>query len=193
METNEKQIGEIQSSKRPKEGEEKLDGRPVDNVMELQLLVSEEGEEEGEEIDLPEVRFLGNPESEDDNLRPHGPDRAKVWKKTGEWVRQFAIETHPTIRERTYDNRLEAEKSYFHGEEEPDYYEWQEDEETLAEIRPRYRQIKQGLINQIGRPTRSDFGSLYPHKYDDPGLSERGRRSVRDLKAVFGQDVVVSS
>lgn len=189
MRENKEQIGEIVARTRPSEGED-LDGKVVEQVLELQLSVREDGEE-GREIDLPPVRFVESTETGDDNLDPYGPDRAEVWKKTGEWIQQLAIKSHPTIKEKTYENRVKAEESYVHGKDQPDYYEWQEDEETLVEIRPKYRGIKQELIDQIGRPTREDFDDLYPHKYDDPGLSEHARRTVRDLKAVFGQDIVV--
>ncbi len=183
------QIGEIIVRTKPSE-QESLDGQLVEQVLELQLSVTENGEE-GRKIDLPKVRLLGNPETGGQVLDPYGPDRAKVWKKTGEWIQQLAIKSHPTIQENTYENRVKAEESYVHGKDQPDFYEWQEDEDTLVEIRPKYRQIRQELIDEIGKPTREDFDNLYPHKYDDPGLSEHARRTVRDLKAVFGQDIVV--
>lgn len=192
METDEKQIGEIVSASRKPQEAERLNELKIEKILEIQLLISGEDEErEGKEIELPEVRFVKDCEGEGDNPEPYGPDRARVWKKTGEWLKEIVIDEHPDISERTYQNRLKAEKSYFYGEDEPDYYEWQEDEETLSRIRKNYVRVKQDLIDRIDHPTRADFDRLYPHKYDDPGLSERGRRTVRDLKAVFGSNVVV--
>ncbi|MFB6291320.1 MAG: hypothetical protein ABEJ25_06290 [Candidatus Bipolaricaulia bacterium] len=195
MNTGEKQIERILVETRTVEEDGGLEDQTVEQLLELRLVV-EYGEDnevkEKEEIVLPEVHLVRSSE-EEDRIVPYGPDRANTWKKAGEWLHQLVIEPHPVIREKTHENRLRAEESYFHGEEEPDYYEWQEDEETLAEIRSRYSQVKQELVNVLGKPTRSDFDNLYPHKYDDPGLSERARRSVRDLRAIFGQDIVVSS
>lgn len=193
MKIDDKQKTEIVFRDRTGGEEESVDGFTVERTVIPHLLVGEYDDEEQEEkIELPAVRLIKDPESTDDISKPYGPDRARVWKKTGEWLRQLVVEAHPVIQDMTYENRLKAEESYFHGKEDPDYYEWQEDEETLAKIRGSYREVKEKLADRIGRPARSDFDELYPHKYDDPGLSERARRAVRDLKAIFGSDIVVS-
>lgn len=168
-----------------------LDGLKVSHVRSFQLLLHDDSGEKNREIDLPGVRFVFSEEGT--APRPFGPDRAKIWKKASEWVVDLVISNHSKIEERKYQNRVEAEKRYLYGEEEPDYYNWQDDEETLKEIRPTYEDLKQGLVDEVGRPRREDFDELYPHEYDDPGLSERARRTVRDLKAVFGDGVLVGS
>jgi len=137
---------------------------------------------------LPDVRFLeveGRSRAE-----PRGQDRAKLWKKVSEWLIELVISRHPKIKRHEWENRVKGEKWYMHREEEPDYYSWQEDEETLKEIRPEYASVKNVLLETVGRSTRQDFKDLLPHEYDDPGLSKRGREAVRDLKAVFGTEIL---
>lgn len=168
-----------------------LDGLKVSHVRLFQLLLVDDDEGEKREIDLPEVHFVLTEKEESPG--PHGPDRAKIWKKASEWMVDLVISDHPKVEEEKYQNRVEAEKRYLYGDEEPDYYQWQDDEETLKGIRPTYKDLKQGLIEEVGRPRRKDFDELYPHEYDDPGLSERARRAVRDMKAVFGDGVLVDA
>ncbi|MFW6071031.1 MAG: hypothetical protein ACOC86_01435 [Candidatus Bipolaricaulota bacterium] len=172
-----------------KEEDDRVDGVKVGHVSSFDLILSipKEGEEEA---NLPEVRFLtreGNTSPE-----PYGPDRARTWKKASEWLIDRVITRHPRIEDKRYENRVKAEKKYLHGDQEPDYYRWQDDEESLEEVRPLYESVRKELIEEIGRPRREDFDRLFPHQYDDPGLSERARRAVRDLKAVFGEEILVS-
>jgi len=164
------------------------EGAEASRVASLQLLVKN-GDGEERRIELPEVRFL---EVEGrSRARPRGQDRAKLWKKVSEWLIELVISRHPRVKRREWDNRVKAEKWYMHREEKPDYYNWQEDEETLKEIRPKYSSVKDALLEKVGRPRRQDFKDLLPHEYDDPGLSERGREAVRDLKAVFGTEILI--
>ncbi len=166
-----------------------LEQEEISHVLSLELLAKfPEGEEE-KEADLPEVRFVHSDDKA--GARPYGPDRAKAWKSASEWIQELVIDKHPTVKEKRYQNRLRSEESYFHNKEEPDLYQWQEDEELLKEIRPKYSGFKNDIINEIGKPSRSDFDQLYPHQYDDPGLSERARRTVRDLKGVFGEQIMI--
>jgi len=161
--------------------------RETESVTSFHLLVKNE-DGENRRIELPDVRFLeveGRSRAE-----PRGQDRAKLWKKVSEWLIELVISRHPKIKRHEWENRVKGEKWYMHREEEPDYYSWQEDEETLEGIRPKYSSIKNVLIETVGRPTRQDFKTLLPHEYDDPGLSERGRKAVRDLKAVFGSEIL---
>lgn len=166
-----------------------LDGLRVSHVKLFKLFLTDNGDEEGREIDLPGVRFVLSEEVT--SPRSYGPDRAKIWKKASEWMEELVISNHPKIEEKKYQKRVEAEKRYLYGDEGPDYYHWQDDEEALRGIRPTYEDLKRGLVDEVGRPRREDFDELYPHEYDDPGLSERARRAVRDLKAVFGDGVLV--
>ena len=152
----------------------------------------EQGGGEKRKVEIPRIRFVTeNPD--EGEPRPFGPDRALCWKKIGEWLQSIFVDSHPGIREKRYENRVQAERSYLYGDEDYEPERWQEDEVALKEIRPLYEDVRKGLIERIGRPTREDFGKLYPHNYDDPGLSERARRAVRDLKAVFGSDVLKST
>lgn len=167
---------------------QEAEGRPVSYSLSLQLKFR--NQDEYETIDLPRIRFVHSG-SKNSTPEPFGPDRARVWKKTGEWIQEILINPNKKIEEKRYQNRLKAEASYFHNKEKPDLYKWQEDDETLEKLRPDYRHIRKKLVTLIGKPKRSDFDKLYPHQYDDPGLSERARRIVRDLKAVFDQDIVV--
>lgn len=191
METKEQPCVEIVFQSQDPENDEELGGSAVVEVLKPLLIAinGEDGEER--EIELPEVRLLVDSDENHGNLRPHGPDRAKTWKKVSEWIQEIFIDNNPVIQENRYQNRVKAESSYLFNREDPELYEWQEDEATLEEMRPRYSNIKNELLEQIGRPVRSDFAELYPHKYDDPGLSERARRTVYDLKAVFGPDILI--
>ncbi|MBS3824968.1 hypothetical protein KGY58_00290 [Candidatus Bipolaricaulota bacterium] len=192
MRTNAKQIGKIVVSSREPGKVEKPNGEPVDRVLEIYLLVIERGEGGNQKkLELPEVRFLEDKSANAKKPRAYGPDRAKTWKMASEWIQDIVIDNHPTIKEKRYQNRVKAESSHLYNENTPDLYEWQEDEETLKEIRPSYTDVKNALEEHIGKPARSDFAELYPHNYDDPGLSQRARRTVRDLKAVFGTDILI--
>ncbi|MBS3786695.1 hypothetical protein KGY79_00700 [Candidatus Bipolaricaulota bacterium] len=191
METEEKRVGEIVFRSQDPESEEELAGLPVVEVLTARLIVSNGEDGEEREIELPEVRLLGDEGGGDGSSKPHGPDRAKTWKKVSEWIQEIVIDNNPVIQEKRYQNRVKAESSYLFNREDPDLYEWQEDEETLEEMRLLYSNIKNKLLEEIGKPVRSDFAELYPHKYDDPGLSERARRIVYDLKAVFGPDILI--
>ena len=190
MKTHESQIGEIVANTRPPKEKSERCHPAVEQIRELMLLVKKK-DEDNRKINLPQVRLLKNDKSPRNKLKPHGPDRGKTWKKTGEWLQHLVIKQHPAIRELNYENRVKAEESFFYGKKKPRYREWQDEEKTLLKIRSKYQIIKRELIDQIGQPERSDFDELYPHKYDDPGLSERARRVVRDLKAVFGRDIIV--
>ena len=193
VETEKDQIGKIVFTEKDTpecEEADDLDGTSVIGVLEPRLSL-EEGDEEDREIGLPTIRLLAGKDREGDKPNVYGPDRAKTWKLAGEWMQKFVLDRHPAVKERRYQNRVKAESSYLFNREDPDLYEWQEDEEVLREVRPRYIRIKEGLVDRIGRPTRSDFDKLYPHNYDDPGLSERARRTVRDLKAVFGPEILI--
>ena len=195
MKTGKKKIEKlkVQSSASESE-EEKLDGHPVSGVVipKLVIFFEENDEDEKESIELPRVRFIAVDCNDSSEVRPYGPDRAKTWKLAGEWIRDLFIASHPEVEEKKYQNRLKAEEAYFHNKEDPEFYNWQEDEELLEEVRPGYERVKTELVDLFGRPDRSDYDRLYPHQYDDPGLSERGRRTVRDLRAIFGSDIVTS-
>ncbi|MBS3736613.1 MAG: hypothetical protein V5A87_06955 [Candidatus Bipolaricaulota bacterium] len=194
MKTEERRVVEIVVRSQDQANEEEFDGLPVVEVLKPRLIVMSKGEEgEEKEIELPDVRLLGEDGEDDGGLRVHGPDRAKTWKKVSEWIQDIVIDNHPVIQEKRHQNRVKAESSYLYGQEDPELYEWQEDEEILEEMRPQYSSLRNQLVEQIGNPTRSDFAELYPHKYDDPGLSEQARRTVRDLKAVFGSDILIKA
>lgn len=193
MKTEERRVLEIVVRSKDPDNEEYLDGSSIVEVLKLSLIVSSGEDEEEKEIDLPKVRLLDDGGGVENNPEAHGPDRAKTWKKVSEWVQDIVIDNNPVIQEKRYQNRVKAESSYLHGHEDPELYEWQEDEEILEEMRPQYSSLRYKLVEQIGKPTRSDFAELYPHKYDDPGLSEQARRTVRDLKAVFGSDILIKA
>lgn len=189
MEDKESQLEEVKFKRKNPEEQEELEGLSVSKALNPKLIVRKNGDEK-KEIQLPAVRILEDSSAHDVSRKPYGPDRAKVWKKANEWIQSVVIDNHPVIQEKRYQNRKKSESAYLHNKEDPDLYEWQEDEETLEEIRPIYSHIREALEEMIGKPRRSDFADLYPHKYDDPGLSERARRIVRDLKAVFGSDIL---
>ena len=187
METEEKQTYKLTFRSRSPDEDKKLDGLSVVEVLKPVLLVRKDGKEE---IELPNVRLVSEGESKAGSSEFYGPDRARVWKMAGEWVQELVIDKNPVIQEKRHKNRVKAESSYLYHREDPDLYEWQEDEEILETIRPHYSDVKDALLDRIGKPARSDFSKLYPHKYDDPGLSEQARRTVWDLKAVFGSDIL---
>ena len=190
MKTEERRDLEIIVRSQEPENEEDLDGLPVVEVLKPLLIVSSNENGKEKEIDLPKVRLLGDGSGDKNNPEAHGPDRAKTWKKVSEWVQDIVIDNHPVIQEKRHQNRVKAESSYLYGQEDPKLYEWQEDEEILEEMRPQYSSLRNQLVEETGKPTRSDFAKLYPHKYDDPGLSEQASRTVRGLKAVFGSDIL---
>ncbi|MFW6048892.1 MAG: hypothetical protein ACOC88_01835 [Candidatus Bipolaricaulota bacterium] len=182
----------ISEEKSLEEGEDgnKIQGNTI--LPSILIHRKELAEEYGGEVELPEVRFKGVPDSTDQSIKPVGKDVARVWKSASEWLQELVVHRDELVKDGLYKNRLKAEEEHFRGEESKETYRWQEDEETLTSLRPAYRSITKGLIERIGKPTRSDFDSLYPHEFDDPGLSERARRAVRDLKAVFGREVLDS-
>jgi hypothetical protein len=167
-----------------------FEGNEVSRVLFIELVVRDPERDGEEEISFPEVRLVRSDDTAP--TRPYGPDRAKTWKSASEWIQELFIDRHPAVQKKRYQNRLKSEEAYFHNKEDPDLYQWQDDEELLREIRPKYSGFKNDIINEIGKPYRSDFDQLYPHQYDDPGLSERARRTVRDLKAVFGEGIMVN-
>ncbi len=176
-------------SKEKEEGAEVGGGQVAKVLTPLLKVIDSEGKSEA--IELPEVRQIKTDKKKNGSVVPYGPDRAKAWKMASEWVQELVIDENPVIQERRFQNRVKAESSYLYNEESQELYEWQEDEETLKTIRPDYNHLKKTLVDRVGKPTRSDFAELYPHKYDDPGLSEQARRTVRDLKAVFGSEILL--
>lgn len=176
-------------SKEP-ENEEEMEGHPVNHSLFFKLKFR--SQEEDRIVDLPRIRFI-RLEDKTSSPEPWGADRARTWKKASEWIQEIVIDNNPVIQEKRHQNRKKVERAYFHEGEEPDLYKWQEDKEILEEIQPYYSRVKKVLEERIGKPTRSDFAKLYPHKYEDPGLSQRARRAVRDLKAVFGGEIFIKS
>ncbi|MBS3812814.1 hypothetical protein KGY64_03215 [Candidatus Bipolaricaulota bacterium] len=173
--------------------EEGEDGNKMQgNTILPSILIHREelAEEYGGEVELPEVRFEGDTGRPGQLMEPIGKDVARAWKSASEWLQELVVHRDEHVKDGLYKNRLKAEEEHFLGEGSEETYRWQEDEETLTSLRPAYRSITEGLIEGIGKPSRSDFDSLYPHEFDDPGLSERARRAVRDLKAVFGREVL---
>lgn len=143
-------------------------------------------------VSLSRVRFIVPRVRPKRPPSPHPKDRARVWKKLAEWIQYFVILPHPEIRHKHYQFRVKIQQHVYQAKKKPKPYHWQEEREILHKLRPQYEAIKQKLIQEVGRPTRSDYRRLYPHDYEDIGLSERARRTVRDLKAIFGRDVLLA-
>lgn len=174
-----------------------VQGNPVKKTLYIGLRryrSASESSGEGSKIEtiasLPRVRFISPEDCPEGQPVPYPLDRGKTWKKLGEWVYQLVISAHPKVCERERDDSRKGQKWKLLNGEEPDFYRWFEDEELLSEIRPRYSNLREKMIEKVGRPLRSDFNLLFPHSYDDEGLSDRGRRTVRELRAIFGKDIV---
>jgi len=184
------EINELEVKERQPTEMEDVRGRRVKTIL-LPLIQIGTGTG-SEKIELPEVRLVSSGEDGPSSGKTYGPDRARAWKKASEWVQEIVIDQDPLVEEKRYQNRVKAEQAYLYRREDPELYQWQDDEENLKKLRTKYSGLKRALVERIGRPTRRDFAELYPHEYEDPGLSERARRAVRDLKAVFGAGTVRS-
>ncbi len=153
-------------------------------------------EEYGEEIELPEVRLEdqtgGNGRSRN-SQKPVEVDVARAWKAANEWIQELVVYRDERVRKKIHENRVKDETNHYRGVKTEEKFRWQYDEETMKDLRPIYRPVKEKLIEDLGNPKRSAFASLFPHEFDDLGLSGRARRAVRDLKAVFGEDILLKS
>jgi hypothetical protein len=120
-------------------------------------------------------------------------DRARAWEEFSRWIVYLIITSDPAVQEGQYQNRLKAE-SWAHGlgeqPKEDELYDWRTDKAMLERLRPRYARVMEKLCGVVGRPRREDFDRLYPNRYEDEGLSDRARQALRDLKALFGPEIL---
>ena len=105
----------------------------------------------------------------------------------------MVISTDPAVQQGQYENRLKWQNWAHLGRERPgaeDLYDWRRDSETLERLRPLYERARSKLIRVIGRPSKADVAARHPNPFEDEGLSDDARRLIRDLKAVFGPDIL---
>lgn len=120
-------------------------------------------------------------------------DRARLWEELSRWIVYLVITPDPTVQEGQYQNRLKAESwAHGHGEQpkEDELYDWRTDKATLGRLRPRYAPVMRKMCEAMARPRQADFDALYPNRYEDEGLSDRARQALRDLKALFGPEIL---
>lgn len=131
--------------------------------------------------------------SEDAPAEPLSVDRARAWEELAKWVQYCVISADEVVQQGQYENRLKWQKWAHLGRQRPgldDLYDWRQDKDTLERLRPLYRPVAEKLTNVIGPPSRTDADALYPNPFEDEGLSDDARRLIRDLKAIFGPDIV---
>lgn len=131
--------------------------------------------------------------SDDAPPEPLPVDRARAWAELAKWVQYCVISADSVVQQGQYENRLKWQRWAHLGKQRPgpnDLYDWRRDEDTLQRLRPRYRPVADKLIDAIGAPSRADANALYPNPFEDEGLSDDARRLIRDLKAIFGPDIV---
>ncbi len=120
-------------------------------------------------------------------------DRARAWEELAQWICHYVIYADPTVQEGQYRNRLQWQAWAHRGTDKPaqeDLYDWRRDEATLQRLRPSYRAAVDRLGQAVGWPQRGDIAEVYPNPFEDEGLSDDARRLIRDLKAIFGPDIV---
>ncbi|MFB6286173.1 MAG: hypothetical protein ABEK03_06315 [Candidatus Bipolaricaulia bacterium] len=142
---------------------------------------------------LTPVPFVAPPETPSDDPGVLPSDRAKAWEELAQWICHFVIYADPTVQEGQYRNRLAWQAWAHRGADRPsdeDLYDWRRDDATLERLRPFYAATADRLGNAIGWPRRSDIAEVYPNPFEDEGLSDDARRLIRDLKAIFGPDIV---
>lgn len=124
---------------------------------------------------------------------PLPADRARAWDELAQWICYYVIYPDPAVQDGQYQNRLRWQQWAHRGAERPsadDLYDWRRDESTVARLRPHYRSVAEKLIEAIGAPSRADAAALHPNPFEDEGLSDDARRLLRDLRAVFGRELV---
>ncbi len=139
---------------------------------------------------LPRVRLISD--SAGSGVMPHCEDRGKAWQALADWIKFTIIFKDPAVERGQYENRLKAEDWAHRGtaqSRKADLYDWQRDESVLQRLRPRYRPLRDRLMEAIGRPRQADFDRLYPNEYDDIGFSDAARKRIKELKVVFGSDI----
>lgn len=124
---------------------------------------------------------------------PMPSDRARSWEELIQWICYYVIYADPAVQEGQYQNRLAWQAWAHRGAEKPsqdELYDWRRDDATLQRLQPWYMATAQRLGGAVGWPGRSDIAEVYPNPFEDEGLSDDARRLIRDLKAIFGPDIV---
>jgi hypothetical protein len=121
-------------------------------------------------------------------------DRVRAWEELARWIVYLVITPDPVVQEGEYQNRLKAENwAHGHGEQpqEDKLYDWRTDQAALERLRPRYARVIQKMCQAVGRPSQKDFELIYPNRYKDEWLSDQTRQALRDLRALFGPEVIM--
>lgn len=120
-------------------------------------------------------------------------DRAGAWEELGRWICHLVIYPDEAVKAGQDANRNRWQQWAHDGAPRPttdDLYDWRHDEAALQRLRASYAPLAAKLRDAIGRPSRSDIAERYPNPFEDEGLSDDARRLIRDLKAVFGADLM---
>jgi hypothetical protein len=168
----------------------KHESHPVAQILHLSLYRRESGKVKTL-AKLTPIRFVQIKKGAMPDVLPI--DRAKTWEELISWIKHFVIFPDPAVQEGQYQNRLLWENWAHSAGERPKedaLYDWQRDEPALVKLRPRYLHLAARLAELVGQPKRSDFDLLYPNEYDDEGLSDPARQAMRDLRILFGAEII---